>query len=493
MPTDFQLLHCVNEAIKQATAGAENAQQQAILGATGAIVNELLLRADVEVIQNHYLAGKKILDQGLALLEQAAEDLANNVAQLPNELSADLSNEASGQQMDHLMGCLKELISHLPSISDDSCQSFLNAVTEWEIQSYARRLEQAESMTAESINNAEVTAESFAAYLQEKFPDWGNVKVTGLTPVAGGFSKKTILADIEDDTHGKHSVAIRGQQAIPMLNLYAIEIGNEFELVKMAYGQGAKASEPLWVETDASKLGMQFMVSRKASGKVMGTAVGATETITQPMIKSLAAELAHIHQIDLVGKPELSAGTVLEPWMQYRTMKDNTLANVEYWRQMADEARIELTPLLERGLRWLEENIEDCPGHPRLLHGDYGLHNIMIHNEQVEAILDWEVCHVGDPAEELSWLLACSDEFVDAETLLGYYCEAGGDPVSEFRLRYFDVFNCIRMPVACLAALRVLDRQVDNIQTAMFGLKFMHHNTSRLVECIQKAESVKNA
>ena len=54
-----------------------------------------------------------------------------------------------------------------------------------------------------------------------------------------------------------------------------------------------------------------------------------------------------------------------------------------------------------------------------------------------------------------------------------------------------DVFACIRVPVACAAALTLLEKRLDNIQLPYFGLRFSHHNTSRLTACIEAAEAVK--
>jgi aminoglycoside phosphotransferase (APT) family kinase protein len=47
-------------------------------------------------------------------------------------------------------------------------------------------------------------------------------------------------------------------------------------------------------------------------------------------------------------------------------------------------------------------------GPARLVHGDYGLHNVLITREtgRVGAVLDWELCTLGDPLADLGWLLA---------------------------------------------------------------------------------------
>ncbi|MEU8381010.1 phosphotransferase family protein [Streptosporangium sp. NPDC048865] len=64
-------------------------------------------------------------------------------------------------------------------------------------------------------------------------------------------------------------------------------------------------------------------------------------------------------------------------------------------------------PGLEETAGWLERNRprEFAPG---IMHGDYHLANLMFacDGPRVAAIVDWEMCTVGDPLLDLGWLLA---------------------------------------------------------------------------------------
>ena len=64
-------------------------------------------------------------------------------------------------------------------------------------------------------------------------------------------------------------------------------------------------------------------------------------------------------------------------------------------------------PGLEEVAAWLEEN---RPGSftPGILHGDYHLANVMYRRDapDLAAIVDWELCTIGDPLLDLGWLLA---------------------------------------------------------------------------------------
>lgn len=64
-------------------------------------------------------------------------------------------------------------------------------------------------------------------------------------------------------------------------------------------------------------------------------------------------------------------------------------------------------PGLDDLARWLTENL---PGtfRPGVMHGDYHLANLMFAHDgpRVAAIVDWEMCTIGDPLLDLGWLLA---------------------------------------------------------------------------------------
>jgi aminoglycoside phosphotransferase (APT) family kinase protein len=64
-------------------------------------------------------------------------------------------------------------------------------------------------------------------------------------------------------------------------------------------------------------------------------------------------------------------------------------------------------PGLERVAAWLDANRPQrfTPG---ILHGDYHLANVMYANDgpRLAAIVDWEMCTIGDPLLDLGWLVA---------------------------------------------------------------------------------------
>src|SRR5438477_354725 len=60
-------------------------------------------------------------------------------------------------------------------------------------------------------------------------------------------------------------------------------------------------------------------------------------------------------------------------------------------------------PLLRLTARWLEARAPELH-RPALVHGDFRIGNVMFDERGLTAVLDWELGHIGDPAEDLGWL-----------------------------------------------------------------------------------------
>src|SRR5690606_5952982 len=138
-------------------------------------------------------------------------------------------------------------------------------------------------------------------------------------------------------------------------------------------------------------------------------------------------------------------------WAALASLPDNTAAFIGYWRERAEISRIGPSPLVRRALDWLARNVPaDAEGDaPVLLHGDIGLHNMLIADGKVS-----EISGIGDRAVEIANFLTATSSVIAREDFFRWYHEAGGRPVSEYRLRYFDVYHSVKMAICAVAVLR---------------------------------------
>jgi aminoglycoside phosphotransferase (APT) family kinase protein len=79
--------------------------------------------------------------------------------------------------------------------------------------------------------------------------------------------------------------------------------------------------------------------------------------------------------------------------------------------------------------RWLEEN-RPPDAAPGIMHGDFHLNNVLLDTVEprVAAIIDWEMCTVGDPLLDLGWLLVTWSQEPAVMDVGGPFARAGGLP-----------------------------------------------------------------
>jgi len=81
-------------------------------------------------------------------------------------------------------------------------------------------------------------------------------------------------------------------------------------------------------------------------------------------------------------------------------------------------------PVFALGLRWLTRNQPDWTGEHVMVHSDVRNGNILVSPDGgLEAILDWEGCHTGDPHEDLAWLCVRTWRFGNDHLEVGGLCE----------------------------------------------------------------------
>ena len=92
--------------------------------------------------------------------------------------------------------------------------------------------------------------------------------------------------------------------------------------------------------------------------------------------------------------------------------------------------------MFELALQWLKRHRPPEPARLSLVHGDFRNGNLMVDDDGLRAVLDWEMAHLGDPMEDLGWICVNSwrfgrhelpvGGFGTREQLFAGYVEAGG-------------------------------------------------------------------
>jgi aminoglycoside phosphotransferase (APT) family kinase protein len=283
---------------------------------------------------------------------------------------------------------------------------------------------------------AEGVREVLAEVLGE---DPGELK---LSPIPGGASRETWVVET-----GSHRWVLRRD---PPGSESLVPMRGEFSLIESAVQAGVPVPEPLALEPEGGRFGTPGMLV----GFVEGTSV-APRVLRKPeyerargsLAPQLAEALAGIHSL---GPSELEGVLPEGP-------PDPALGQIEEWERQLDEIG-EPLPAVELGLRWLRANAP-APAEQRLVHGDFRLGNFIVDEQGLAAVIDWELAHLGDPAEDIGWLCIRSwrfgsDEFPVAgvgavDDFLSAYEAAGGWSVDRDRFRYWEVFGNVKWAIIC--------------------------------------------
>jgi aminoglycoside phosphotransferase (APT) family kinase protein len=263
-----------------------------------------------------------------------------------------------------------------------------------------------------------------------------------LSRIPGGASRETWLVEAGADRYVLRRDPPGSESLVP--------IEGEFGLIRAAATAGVPVPEPLAFEPG----GGRFETPGMLMSEVEGTSVGPRilrkpeyEAARERLPGQLAAALARIQAIDPASLDTLLPAAPSDP----------ALAQIEEWEGQLD-AIGEPLPAVELGLRWLRANPPE-PVEPRLVHGDFRLGNFIVDAGGLGAVIDWELAHLGDPAEDVGWLCIRSWRFGndarpvagvgELESFLTGYESAGGRPIDPRRIRFWEVLGNVKWAIIC--------------------------------------------
>lgn len=225
----------------------------------------------------------------------------------------------------------------------------------------------------------------------------------------------------------------------------SIHGAHEAALLQAALGAGVPAPRVRIVLQPDDDLG-EGTVTERVAGETLGRKIN-TDPRLAAVRPTLAAQcgaiLAAIHRIDATGLDFLAQQPARAQLATYRTLAD---------------AYDHPLPAVELGLRWVAENL---PKNPRtcVVHGDFRNGNLIVGEDGVRCVLDWELAHKGDPMLDLGWLCVKTWRFGGPLPAGGFghrdelflaYERAGGASVDPAHVRFWEAFGCIRWALMCM-------------------------------------------
>ncbi|MDE3222277.1 MAG: phosphotransferase family protein [Acidobacteriota bacterium] len=230
------------------------------------------------------------------------------------------------------------------------------------------------------------------------------------TLIAGGRSNLTFLVE---DAAGR-SYALRRPPTSHVLPT-AHDMVREFTIISALHPKGVPVATPLGLCVDETVNERPFYVMEFVHGAILrdrAQAEAAFDRATRATIGAhLATTLAALHEVDVerAGLGDLARhdGYIERQLKRWRTQYEQMRVDGVDHHGIVEAVGDQLAARVPRQQR------------VSVVHGDYRLDNVVLNDHgAVKAILDWEICTLGDPMADLGVLLCYWSERSDATAAL---------------------------------------------------------------------------
>jgi len=284
--------------------------------------------------------------------------------------------------------------------------------------------------------------------------------VTSIRRLSGGASRRTSAVDMEGVEGNTRALILQQQRGGGLTNRSSVAL--EAALLRAA-GEAGVPVPGVVAAGEADGLDAGWLVVERLDGEAIARRLlrdEAYEEARRRLTANAAEALARIHTIALDGLAGLP--------------RSDPLARPLEFLDITGEVR----PVLELAARWLDANRPIATGRT-VVHGDFRMGNLLVNTSGLVGVLDWELAHAGDPAEDLGWLSARAWRFGGSgevggfgqlDDLLTRYGEASGRVIDQATVRWWQAYATMKWAVICaLQASAHLSGATRSVELAAIG------------------------
>lgn len=288
-----------------------------------------------------------------------------------------------------------------------------------------------------------------AAYAAAQMPGAQDVAITEIARITGGASRQTYrftLTWTEAGEARRRGLILRRDPADSLIDT---ERRVEFEAYRAFHRTEVPVPEMLWLEEGDAALGSPFFVAEEIAGFQAGTGPLWSEPYLQSLPTLGRRKWTILGQIARADPAAVGLAAVL-PVTEAETVWRREL---DHWEAVLDADETEPLPVIRAAIRWLRANPPPPAQKVAVVHGDYRTGNFLYDTEGgIHGVLDWEMCHLGDPLEDLGWSFNPVWSFgqgkpgglLPREEAIAAWEAASGLTAAPDALKWWELFACVK-------------------------------------------------
>jgi aminoglycoside phosphotransferase (APT) family kinase protein len=248
-----------------------------------------------------------------------------------------------------------------------------------------------------------------------------------------------------------------------------VSIGDEFGLMQSLHAAGVPVPNARWCEATGGVIGRPFFLSDHVDAR-RGS---QSDPASDPAAPSLVKTLADLHALT----PEDHLPAVDGVQIVH--------IQIEHWRNIGREAGGVRVPLLDSAEMFLHQRIPLIK-RLALVHGKPSLDSALLSGDEVQAMIDWEYAHIGDPIED--WTYCATREGTNAKarewrTLIE---RETGLRIGDDEWTYWLAFNLFKEACISRVCLSLFEKGVNRTpRMAIIGTAGYHSQLRRLMNLVE--------
>ncbi|MFA5525008.1 MAG: phosphotransferase family protein [Tissierellales bacterium] len=321
----------------------------------------------------------------------------------------------------------------------------------------------------DDLKSLEIDPLALERYFLQRYGAHSGARITNFRQATGGRSRQTAVFNLEGDTGLPHGLVVQRDHPA---SITSFGVESQYPVLELVSRSKLKTSKPVLLEMDRSVIGAPFLILEKASGDVAGADYFAPPQ-SPALALELAEQLATLHAIDPSPLTDTIRSTV-----ENGTVKEwrDELDSIEAaWQQLNHAPSMAISA----AFAWMRAHIDQVGAERAIVHNDAAFHNILIENGHFSSLLDWELVHIGHPAEDLGYCRAFVQEIIEWDEFVDAYVASGGQ---RFPAPVVDYFS-LRAGIHLLTLLqygcsKLISGATSDINLAEVGTYFIprHHN-----------------